>query len=538
MLSYARAKTVFATSKITPFDPTGPTVQQAFVGTSNDDDFEGTSVADTFDLTQGGDDTVDAKAGADLFTLGGEFTEDDRLDGGADFDTLRLSGDYSGGVAFGANTLVNIENVVLEAGNGAGGSFTLALHENTVAANSSIQFAIENSAGDTALIVDGSANTEGTLVLIARGAAGDTLVGGGGNDVLAPGAAGDFLETIDGGAGINRVSFGGSGVAVNVSLAAQGAPQEAAPDWMVDMSNIQDISGTPFADLLTGNGADNWIVGNGGNDAMEGGNGDDFIQINNFGTMTAVAVDGGGGEDTLDFALSFSGGIKFSLAKQGDPQDTGQGFTVDAIRFENVVGSQTQGDKLKGDDGANKLYGSGGGDKLKGGDGDDEVYGDLEYGPTFGPGNSRTGFGTSTRTGADTLQGGKGNDLLEGGNADDKLIGGADVDTLNGGTGIDTFVFKKATDSGVGNGNRDTLDFNQADTDIVDLHKIDADTTGGGNQDFSLGGGAFTETAGELIQFTQSGKTIIAGDTDGDGEADFEIRLTTNVTLVAGDFDF
>ena len=83
-------------------------------------------------------------------------------------------------------------------------------------------------------------------------------------------------------------------------------------------------------------------------------------------------------------------------------------------------------------------------------------------------------------------------------------------------------------------------DFRHAEHDTIDLSGIDADTTQNGDQHFHLvAGGNFTRSAGELIQYViGGGHTVIAGDVNGDGSADFEIELTTAPVLVNGDFVF
>jgi hypothetical protein len=58
-----------------------------------------------------------------------------------------------------------------------------------------------------------------------------------------------------------------------------------------------------------------------------------------------------------------------------------------------------------------------------------------------------------------------------------------------------------------------------------------------GDQAFSfIGTAAFTHHAGELRFATASGVTSVYGDVNGDGTADFQIRLSGTITLVAADF--
>jgi len=54
-----------------------------------------------------------------------------------------------------------------------------------------------------------------------------------------------------------------------------------------------------------------------------------------------------------------------------------------------------------------------------------------------------------------------------------------------------------------------------------------------------LGGSAFTYVAGELIQtIDRNGDTLLQGDTDGDGDADFALQIAGGPTLVDSDFIF
>lgn len=82
------------------------------------------------------------------------------------------------------------------------------------------------------------------------------------------------------------------------------------------------------------------------------------------------------------------------------------------------------------------------------------------------------------------------------------------------------------------------MDFERG-SDRIDLSRIDASTRWSGDQDFSfIGAAAFHRVAGELrLTFdSASQRTIIAGDVDGDGRADFAIHLAGHVPLTASDF--
>lgn len=143
------------------------------------------------------------------------------------------------------------------------------------------------------------------------------------------------------------------------------------------------------------------------------------------------------------------------------------------------------------------------------------------------------GIGDDTFTsgrGWDTLTGGAGNDLLSGSGGADSLVGGAGNDTLIGGTGVDRlagnagadmFVFAAASEA---NGDR-IVYFSAADGDKIDLSGFDAIVGNVGLDHFTLiDNAAFGGHAGEL-RFVSTVRTLIEGDVDGDGQADFTLTL-------------
>lgn len=79
-------------------------------------------------------------------------------------------------------------------------------------------------------------------------------------------------------------------------------------------------------------------------------------------------------------------------------------------------------------------------------------------------------------------------------------------------------------------------DFNAAEGNRIDLRAIDVDAATAGNQAFNLiGGNAFGSEAGEL-QVRVSDASTLVRDGDGDGAADFAVRLRGSVALQADDF--
>jgi Ca2+-binding RTX toxin-like protein len=127
--------------------------------------------------------------------------------------------------------------------------------------------------------------------------------------------------------------------------------------------------------------------------------------------------------------------------------------------------------------------------------------------------------------GRDTIYGNAGDDTIEGGKGKDQLYGGADSDT---------FVFDDGDSGrGAGTSGRDVIFDFASGEDVLNLQAIDANTRQRGDQSFSLSDGA----ARNAIWLSNSGSaTIVSGDTNGDGRADFEIELRGATGLSAGDF--
>jgi len=99
----------------------------------------------------------------------------------------------------------------------------------------------------------------------------------------------------------------------------------------------------------------------------------------------------------------------------------------------------------------------------------------------------------------------------------------------------DTFVFNRLEDSPTSDASR-IKNFVQG-SDIIDLHTVDANQQLAGNQKFTfLGEGAFTGHAGELHQTYTANLTLVTGDVNGDGKADFTIQVAGHVQFTANDF--
>ena len=160
------------------------------------------------------------------------------------------------------------------------------------------------------------------------GSGSDTLNGGDGDDFLNGGLGGDV---IDGGAGIDRVLYNQSTAAITVNLGNSAVNTgEAAGDTYI---SIENLYGSNFDDMLSGDAGANTVWGGIGNDVINGGAGDDRLI-------------GGVGNDEL----------------HGD-----QGV--------DILFGQDGDDDLFGSLGNDRLSGGNGSDRLTGGDGNDSLFG-------------------------------------------------------------------------------------------------------------------------------------------------------------------
>jgi Ca2+-binding RTX toxin-like protein len=141
---------------------------------------------------------------------------------------------------------------------------------------------------------------------------------------------------------------------------------------------------------------------------------------------------------------------------------------------------------------------------------------------------------------ADILAGGTGNETLLGGAGADLIYGNKGADDLFGGSEADQFIYLALTDSGTTAATRDVIhSFEGANAnggDVIDLSAIDANTKTANNDSFTLIGGnvAFT-AAGQLRWVDMPDQTLLQGDVNGDGKADFSIAVVGSVDFSSVD---
>lgn len=257
----------------------------------------------------------------------------------------------------------------------------------------------------------------------------DTLIGAGGNDYLRGDAGYDILN---GGAGIDRADYNRAdeGVIVDLSLGKAMYDGEGGQDTLI---GIEDVRGSAFNDLISGDAnanrlegrdGDDILTGGGGNDSLLGGDGADTFRFNAFGEGNDVIEDFTVGQDSLSFATSLGGNVAGSIASVVDDganvvatftnggktltlSNVGDGTIDTAAEFVNTfVGASFGALKVLGDTGNNPLNGSSEDDALIGG------------------------------AGNDTLAGGQGNDFLDGGAGNDiyNFTAGDGFDGIGAGT--------------------------------------------------------------------------------------------------------
>ncbi len=626
-------------------------------GTIGDDSIHGTASGDDLHMEQGGNDKVFGLGGNDNIYFGATLTAADRIDGGdGDNDTVYLNGDYSSGVVFAKNTMINVENLNLSGGH----SYNLTTNDTTVAAGAILFVNAGGLGGGDALTFNGGAERDGTFNIFSHagtlnftGGAGNDqanaqlvnpatshIDGGAGNDhldltlsgnfVSSPGTIvnfesirllgqastafiaddslvaarqtvaitiqgpgtfdgsaetdGNFLisggTTIIGGAGNDTISTqftpaghidGGAGFdtlaiftsnsippihladanLVNVErIVFNEEPQFTARNWELSTADGNVAAGKTLAidasslasydtfifdgsaetdgrfSIIAGPGS-NSIIGGGGNDFIDlthsantevnGGGGDDIFSLG-ASLVPGTRVNGGAGNDTVILNGDYSGGLIFEHGAMTNVESLklGAGFDYRLTTTDQTV---TPGAQLMVDGAAlgasDSMVFNGNAEQ----DGSFAIYGGA---------------------GKDILTGGHKGDLISGGAGNDKIVGGDGADTLTGGAGSDLFVFRYTSDSATGiawAGDIAKLDLvtdfsphQLFDHDRLDLSTIDADTTQAGDQAFHLAG-SLTHTPGDLFLTEDgNGHTLVEGDVNGDGHADFAIALNDGTT--------
>lgn len=353
-------------------------------GTQYGDELRGND-ADNFLHGAGGNDVLEGRGGADT------------LEGGAGIDTAEYIDSPEGVVVSLLADPGNLsQSVAGQGGHAEGDRLLITLAENGAPTDSNSIEHLTGSNFDDTLIGDGDRN-------ILQGLDGDDVLDGGdGNDTLIGGAGADEHN---GGSGIDWVDYSDSDAGVTVSLGFSfGAGGHAQGD---DFSDVENIKGTHFADVLVGDSENNDIdpglasVGPGLDFVNGGGNGDergDRLLLN----YSAISS-------------SLRGGYNYETGDTDGGSFTGN-LTFTNIERLHVIGSILN-DSIQGGNGDDFVNSGGGDDTVFGGqgrnliladDGDDHV---IHYNDAVGeifytlPTDEAVIFWMDGGTGIDRLSG-------------------------------------------------------------------------------------------------------------------------------------
>ncbi|HEY9216457.1 MAG TPA: calcium-binding protein [Phenylobacterium sp.] len=296
---------------------------------------------------------INGTAGPDeIFGLGGDdqlngLNGDDTLHGGAGFDLLIGGGG----------------NDVLDGGAEAGGIGDTAFFydgENLAGPGVNVSLLLQGVAQNTGQGFDTLIDIEalyGTrrADTLSGDSADNRIWGAGGADVISTGAGSDTIAltggggaTVDGGTGSDYLKFWQSvdGLVdetpsgVHVSLALQGVAQNIGLG-SITISNIENLSGSRYDDVLIGDAGANEIGGSLGDDRLEGGGGDDLLMgdAHYFPGLGGWISEASGGADSL---LGQGGNDTLAGGVGNDVMDGGAGNDVifDGPGSDTLIGGE------------------------------------------------------------------------------------------------------------------------------------------------------------------------------------------------------
>jgi len=414
----------------------GTTGSDSLAGGNGNDAINGFAGNDTL-LGGAGNDTLDGGSGSDTM-IGGlgddTYIVDSVLDWITDAggrDTVLSSVSFDG-------SRVALENVTLTGT--APSNVLMSSMDNVIRGN------------DAANYLDG-------------GGGDDTILGGGGNDTIVGSLYGYRGGAIDGGAGLDQLTYAGGGssrIEVDLSRGTV-AGGDYSSTAHATITGVEDVLGGAYSDRLIGDRAANWLYGASGDDTIDGGAGvDTLIGAGGADTFYLTAAPGDANADFIgDFATG-TDKIRVDTAVMPGLGALGN-FSPADVRFyaaPGASGGHDADDRIVYDTSTGRLYYDGDGSApgaaqlvatlqgaptLVASDIAVGVFGTGDVAGTSGNDSIVGGFGNDTLRGLegnDTLDGNQGTDLLLGGAGNDSLIGGGSTyperDTLSGGLGNDT----------------------------------------------------------------------------------------------------
>ena len=372
--------------------------------------------------------------------------------------------------------------------------------------------------------------------ILNGGAGSDVLTGGSGNDTMIGGLGNDTYVVSEAGDVVTEAAGEGTDTVWSTISYALTANVES----LVLSTAIGNVSGTGNAlnNLIIGNSGDNVLDGGAGNDNLQGGLGNDTYVVSEVGDTVSEGI--GAGTDAVYTSLStYTLGANLeNLAFTGTGMFQGTGNALN-----NQMLGGTSGDLLRGGAGNDTMSGGFGNDTYIVTETGDVVVEGLDAGldtvwstVSYTLSANVESLVLSTAIGNVSGTGNGLNNLIIGNSANNTINGGAGRDTLTGNAGSDTFLFSALSDSGVGGALRDVITDFLSGTDRIDLSALDANAAALGNQAFTMiNTAAFGGVAGQLRYGFSAGTTIIEGDVDGNGIADFQVQLTGTHSFVPAD---
>jgi Ca2+-binding RTX toxin-like protein len=468
--------------------------------------------------------TITLGGGDDRVTILHGF---DTVRGDAGFDTLVV--DYSGST----HTVENGGGAPFADSSGFSGSFLGrsggSTNDRTVSFEGFERFEVTTGSGD-----DDITTAAGNDV-ISTGAGNDILNGGAGADTMV-GGTGDDVYTVDDLADVVTEADGEGTDLVETSVGSRTNFTQlyTLPAFVENLLGTSAVGQGVFGNALDneitmGSGGDLVVLQDGGNDTVSAGGGNDFLYYGNALT-NGDSNDGGDGFDTIGLVgnytlvLDANDLISFEKLAVYTSGDAARPASYDLTAHDaNVAAGQqlfVAGLSLTS---AESLTFNG--------------SAELDGGFLI-----RSGAGADTLTGGakrDNIDGGAGDDVIRGGGGKDSISGGLGADELWGDAGADRFVYTEAADSN-SSGSDWIKDF-ETGLDKINLRQFDANgNSADGITAFTfIGSSAFTGEAGQLRVVANGSANVIQADINGDGVADFVVRVTTTdvFPLTRNDFE-
>jgi Ca2+-binding RTX toxin-like protein len=324
------------------------------------------------------------------------------------------------------------------------------------------------------------------------------LLGLDGDDTLTGGAGGDTLQ---GGQGSDTASYKTSAERVIVSLMTDTAGGGDADGDQLD--SIENLMGSEYADVLSGDDGDNSLRGLAGDNTLYGNGGHDVL----WGGDDTDTLYGGSGDDIL--------------------QDFGGADTLDGGEGSDIMVGGSGDDTYFVDDAADEAY-------EEVGDGFDTVLTSVSYdlGLNYALGfNNEIEVLQATGTADLYLIGSLDDNSIIGNAGNNLIVGSYGKDTTTGGAGYDVHVWQSIDEIGSFNLDPDIVtDLNRAEGDILDFGAIDADgDAANGDTAFTFIGTAdhlFTAPGQISFAHVYGTDTYILLNTNADPAADAIIQVS------------